>query len=59
MRTLARGAKELRFGLRPDQVQAFRTYADELAAARPRLRLTALTDPEAVQRRHFLEPLAL
>ncbi len=37
----------------------FRTYLDELKAARPRLRLTALTDPEAVQRRHFLEPLAL
>jgi 16S rRNA (guanine527-N7)-methyltransferase len=59
MKTLGRGAKELRFGLRPDQMQAFRAYADELAAARPRLRLTALTDPEAVQRRHFLEPLAL
>ncbi len=40
-------------------MQAFRAYADELAAARPRLRLTALTDQEAVQRRHFLEPLAL
>lgn len=59
MRTLAQGVKQLRFHLRPDQAQAFRAYADELAAARPRLRLTALTDPEAVQRRHFLEPLAL
>ena len=59
MRILADGAKRLRFGLRPGQLKKFRTYLDELNAARPRLRLTALTDPEAVQRRHFLEPLAL
>jgi len=59
MRILADGAKRLRFGLRPGQLELFRTYLDELKAARPRLRLTALTDPEAVQRRHFLEPLAL
>ncbi len=59
MRILADGAKRLRFGLRPGQLKKFQTYLDELKAARPRLRLTALTDPEAVQRRHFLEPLAL
>lgn len=61
MRTLGRGAKQLRFRLGPDQVDAFRAYADELAAALRlrRMRLTALTDPEDVQRRHFLEPLAL
>lgn len=59
MRILADGAKRLTFGLRPGQLKKFRTYLDELNAARPRLRLTALTDPEAVQRRHFLEPLAL
>jgi 16S rRNA (guanine527-N7)-methyltransferase len=40
-------------------VEAFRTYMEELQAARPRLRLTALSEPEAIQRRHFLEPLAL
>jgi 16S rRNA (guanine527-N7)-methyltransferase len=59
METLLRGAKRLRFDLRPEELAAFRTYLGELEAARPRLRLTALTDPEAVQRRHFLEPLAL
>ncbi len=59
MRILADGAKRLKFRLRPGQLEKFRTYLDELKAARPRLRLTALTDPEAVQRRHFLEPLAL
>ncbi len=59
MRVLAEGAKELRLGLSPGQLAAFRIYMDEMEAARPRLRLTALTEPEAVQRRHFLEPLAL
>jgi 16S rRNA (guanine527-N7)-methyltransferase len=59
MKTLLRDAKRLRFGLLPGQLDAFRAYLEELEAARPRLRLTALTDPEAVQRRHFLEPLAL
>jgi 16S rRNA (guanine527-N7)-methyltransferase len=59
MKTLLQAAKRLRIGMRPGQVEAFRAYLDALAEARPRLRLTALTDPEAVQRRHFLEPLAL
>ena len=59
MKTLRRGAKRLRFGLLPGQLDAFHAYLEELEAARPRLRLTALTDPDAVQRRHFLEPLAL
>ncbi len=59
MRILADGANRLRIGLQPGQLEKFRTYLDELKASRPRLRLTALTDPEAVQRRHFLEPLAL
>jgi 16S rRNA (guanine527-N7)-methyltransferase len=61
MRLLAEGAKRLRLGLSRGQLQAFRSYLDEMEAA-PRLRqvrLTAVTDPEAVQRRHFLEPLTL
>ena len=59
MKTLADGAKRLRFALSEEQIETFRTYLAEMEAARPRLRLTALTEPEAVQRRHFLEPLAL
>ncbi len=59
MRVLTEGAKRLRLGLSPGQLQAFRTYMQEMEAARPRMRLTAVTDPDAVQRRHFLEPLAL
>ena len=42
MRILADGAKRLTFGLRPGQLKKFRTYLDELKAARPRLRLTAV-----------------
>ena len=59
MRVLTEGAKRLRLGLSPDHLEAFHTYMEEMEAARPRLRLTALSDPEVVQRRHFLEPLAL
>jgi len=59
MQTLRQDSKRLRFRLSPRHIRAFQTYLDELQAARPRLRLTALTDPEAIQRRHFLEPLAL
>jgi 16S rRNA (guanine527-N7)-methyltransferase len=59
MRALTEGTKRLRLGLSSNQLEAFRVYMDEMEAARPRLRLTSLTDPEAVQRRHFLEPLAL
>jgi 16S rRNA (guanine527-N7)-methyltransferase len=59
MKTLRQDSKRLRFALGPRELRAFQTYLDELQAARPHLRLTALTDPEAVQRRHFIEPLAL
>ncbi|MEE8347898.1 MAG: 16S rRNA (guanine(527)-N(7))-methyltransferase RsmG [Dehalococcoidia bacterium] len=59
MKTLERGAKRLRFALPQEQLETFRRYLEELEAARPRLRLTALTEPQSVQRRHFLEPLAL
>jgi 16S rRNA (guanine527-N7)-methyltransferase len=59
MKTLTKGAKRLRIDLTPQQVQAFGLYYRELMAERPRAGLTSLTDSEAVQRRHFLESLAL
>lgn len=59
MRVLAEGARRLRLGLSSDQLDAFRAYMHEMEAAQPRLRLTALSEPEAIQRRHFLEPLTL
>lgn len=59
MKTLSEGAERLRIGLSPSQLEAFHTYYRELIAERPRAGLTSLTDSEAVQRRHFLESLAL
>jgi len=59
MRTLSQGAKRLRIVLSREQVEAFSTYCRELIAERSRAGLTSLTDSEAVQRRHFLESLAL
>ena len=59
MRTLSEGAKRLRIGLSSAQIGAFSIYCQQLIAERPRAGLTSLTDSEAVQRRHFLEPLAL
>jgi 16S rRNA (guanine527-N7)-methyltransferase len=59
MKTLTQGANRLRFDLGRRHLKAFRAYMEEMRAAAPRLRLTSLTDPEAIQRRHFLEPLAL
>ncbi|MBI2913704.1 MAG: 16S rRNA (guanine(527)-N(7))-methyltransferase RsmG [Chloroflexi bacterium] len=59
MRTLSEGAKRLRFSLSAPQVAAFSTYYRELIAERPRAGLTSLPGSEAIQRRHFLESLAL
>jgi 16S rRNA (guanine527-N7)-methyltransferase len=52
-------AKRLRLGGHVANPHLFELYLRELEAARPRLRLTSLTDRDEIQRRHFLEPLAL
>jgi 16S rRNA (guanine527-N7)-methyltransferase len=59
MQTLLEGAKRLRFDLTPGQVAAFDVYLEELMAQRSRAALTSLSEGEAIQRRHFLESLAL
>ncbi len=59
MKTLVDGAKRLRFDLSSGQLQAFQTYSRLLLAERRRASLTSVADPEAIQRRHFLESLAL
>lgn len=59
METLAQGAKRLRIDLSPRQAEAFQTYLDLLLAERKRAALTALAHRETIQRRHFLESLAL
>ena len=49
----------LRIPVSSQQMEAFDTYRRELVAASPRAGLTALRDPEAIERRHFGESLAL
>ncbi|MCS7275744.1 MAG: 16S rRNA (guanine(527)-N(7))-methyltransferase RsmG [Dehalococcoidia bacterium] len=56
---LARGAEALGLSLSPPQMEAFAIYLDELLRESPAADLTAIDDPHEVQRRHFLESLAL
>jgi 16S rRNA (guanine527-N7)-methyltransferase len=56
---LRRGAAALGIHLTEGQTGQFRAYHDALLEANRRLNLTAVTDPEGVQRRHFLESLAV
>jgi 16S rRNA (guanine527-N7)-methyltransferase len=56
---LAQGARALGLHLSPAQMRAFGLYLEELLRASPFADLTAIEDPQEVQRRHFLESLAL
>ena len=51
--------KRLRIQLSSVQIEAFATYYEELISARKRVSLTSLRDRESIERRHFLESLAL
>jgi 16S rRNA (guanine527-N7)-methyltransferase len=51
--------KRLRIRLSSIQSEAFETYYQELISARKRISLTSLRDRESIERRHFLESLAL
>jgi 16S rRNA (guanine527-N7)-methyltransferase len=51
--------KRLRIHLTEGQREAFDTYYDQLVSARGRISLTSLRNREAIERRHFLESLAL
>ena len=59
METLVDGAERLNLRLTPEQIRLFQTYYDELVADAGRSGLTAIIDYEGIQRRHFLESLAL
>ncbi len=59
MHLLRSVVNRLRIPLSPSQIAAFDVYRRELVAAGARAGLTALRDPEAIDRRHFGEPLAL
>jgi 16S rRNA (guanine527-N7)-methyltransferase len=45
--------------LTPDMQRAFSLYADELLAWNQHTNLTAITEPEAIEMRHFLDSLAV
>lgn len=58
MELLIAGAKALQIHLRPEQLEAFRIYYEELASWNQQFNLTAITDYEGVQIRHFLDSLS-
>ena len=59
MKTLAKGAELLKLPLTATQLRQFDIYCQELMAHADRAGLTAVSDAEGIQRRHFLESLAL
>jgi len=60
MELLIDGARTLlNLELTPAQVAAFQTYADELRAWNERFNLTAITDDEGIQVKHFLDSLSV
>jgi 16S rRNA (guanine527-N7)-methyltransferase len=57
---LIAGARALlHLELTPAQIAAFQAYADELRLWNERFNLTAITDPEGIQVKHFLDSLSL
>jgi len=52
---LVAGAQELKIALKPEQVEALRVYQQELSAWNNRFNLTAITDEQGIQIRHFLD----
>ena len=59
MEKLASGAKRLGFELTPQQLEQFQLYYQELIDWNQRLNLTAITDYEEVQVKHFLDSLTV
>jgi 16S rRNA (guanine527-N7)-methyltransferase len=58
-RLLAAARSLLNLELTPAQVAAFQRYADELRAWNDKFNLTAITDPEGIQVKHFLDSLSV
>lgn len=58
MDKLLRGARELGITLKENHLSLFQTYYEELVEWNRRFNLTAITDYEGVQVRHFLDSLS-
>ena len=56
---LLSGAHDLGFDLSPRQIEQFRLYYETLVDWNSGMNLTAITDPEGVQARHFLDSLTV
>ena len=59
MQRLILGAKALGLPLTPAQLESFRVYLENLVAWNRKLNLTAITDPEQIEVRHFLDSLSI
>ncbi|MGC8781408.1 MAG: 16S rRNA (guanine(527)-N(7))-methyltransferase RsmG, partial [Anaerolineae bacterium] len=59
MQRLISGAAQMGLSLLPSQVAAFELFTDELIAWNERFNLTAITDPEQIEIRHYLDSLSL
>jgi 16S rRNA (guanine527-N7)-methyltransferase len=59
MQKLLWGTAQMGLNLLPAQAAAFDTFTEELLAWNERTNLTAITDPEQVEIRHYLDSLAL
>jgi len=59
MEILNRGAQKLGLHLNPGQLEQFHTYYQELLDWNQRVNLTAITDYEEVQIKHFLDSLTV
>ena len=59
MERLLLGTAQMGLNLLPSQAAAFGTFTQELLSWNSRFNLTAVTDPEQVEIRHYLDSLAL
>ncbi len=59
MRKLIDGAAKFGLGLTPGQVEQLQVYYEELVSWNQRINLTAITDYEQVQIKHFLDSLSV
>lgn len=55
---LTEGARQFGLSLSPAQIETFQRYCDQLLEWNQRFNLTAVTDPQQVEIRHFLDSLS-
>lgn len=57
--TLCRGSRQMGISLTPSQVDQMACHAAQLEKWNRRINLTAITDPAAIARKHFLDAIAI